>query len=173
MKCFCAEMPLGKVFVFLGTGVLLVAVLRGELVQGHRGTAESTVEKKQQVTRYPNVESVVSIVELLADPDKYDGKRVLIEGFFRNAFEDTAIYLNRESAEYGIAANAIWVDTDESVARTSKHTKSHYERLNGKYVAIEARYNKSELGHGGSYQGELENITRVWELKRVFPSTRR
>ena len=119
-----------------------------------------------RVRKYPNVESIVSIVELLANPDKYDGKRVLVEGFFRNAFEDTAIYLNRESAEYGISANAVWVDTSAMRTSDGKETKLRDGLYDGKYVAIEAYYDKSELGHLSAYQGELRNVIRIWELKR-------
>ncbi len=119
-----------------------------------------------RVRKYPNVESIVSIVELLANPDKYDGKRVLVEGFFRNAFEDTGIYLNRESAEYGVSANAVWVDTSDTRIGDEKEAKLRDGMYDGKYVAIEAYYNKSELGHLSAFQGELQHIVRIWELTR-------
>ena len=45
----------------------------------------------------------VSIVSLIASPDRYEGKAVVVTGFFRAAFEHSAIYLNEDEAEIAAA----------------------------------------------------------------------
>ena len=154
-------------FFVLNVAVVLMTLSCSESERGEPTLLQKENESREvRVRKYPNVESIVSIVELLANPDKYDGKRVLVEGFFRNAFEDTGIYLNRESAEYGVSANAVWVNTSDTRIGDEKEAKLRDGMYDGKYVAVEAYYNKSELGHLSAFQGELQHIVRIWELKR-------
>lgn len=52
----------------------------------------------------------VSVVQLIANPERYDGKHIQLIGFLRIEFEGTAIYLHREDYEQGIARNALWIN---------------------------------------------------------------
>jgi hypothetical protein len=69
----------------------------------------------------------VSIVELLANPLRYDGKQVQVIGFLRREFEGDAIYLHHEDFEYAISKNAIWLDRpkDFSEKQTSEVDKKY------------------------------------------------
>lgn len=122
--------------------------------------AQAAETEQQLVIRCPTVDSVVSLVELLANPRKYHGRTVSIGGYFIDEFEDTAIYLDRDSAEFGIAANAVWVDTSTGAK------KEEYGNYSDKYVVIEARFTMLELGHGGLFQGELKDIRNIRVLER-------
>jgi hypothetical protein len=53
----------------------------------------------------------VSIVELLANPSSYDGKRVALSGYLyiRGNGEDDALFLHKEDRENWLASNSIWV----------------------------------------------------------------
>jgi hypothetical protein len=105
--------------------------------------------------------SHVSIVQLLANPDRYDGKKIQVDGFLCVQFENQAIYLSGEDAEFGMTSNGFWVAfngtailRDEAAAHDRKH------------VFIEGRFNKNERGHLGLWQGAVEGVDRVVELEK-------
>jgi hypothetical protein len=97
---------------------------------------------------------LVSLVELIANPDKYDGKQVLITGFLRLEFEGDALYLHREDSEHVLTKNAIWV------IATADMNKNR-DRLDGTYVILEGTFNAKRHGHMGLYSGEIGNIKRA------------
>jgi hypothetical protein len=78
----------------------------------------------------------VSIINLIATPEKYDGKLVRVIGICNIEFEANGIYLSTE--DYKKGNNSIWIDPDYEVLQT---TKESLKRLNGKYVLIEGVFN--------------------------------
>ena len=50
-----------------------------------------------------------SIINLIATPEKYHGKKVLFIGFAVMRFEETGIYLSKDDAERRILKNSIWL----------------------------------------------------------------
>jgi hypothetical protein len=97
----------------------------------------------------------VSIVELLANPLRYDGKQVQVIGFLRLEFEGDAIYLHREDFEYAIYKNAIWVD------RPRDFSEKQTAEVDKKYVICEGTFSAREHGHMGMFSGSLTHITRL------------
>lgn len=51
----------------------------------------------------------VSLIQLIAQPEKFEGKRVRFIGFLRIEFEGNAIYLHREDFDHGITKNGLWL----------------------------------------------------------------
>jgi hypothetical protein len=102
----------------------------------------------------------LSIIELIANPLKYDGKRVQVIGFLRLEFEGNAIYLHQEDFEHAISRNAIWIDrpTDLSEKQTAG--------INNKYVICQGMFRAGEHGHMGMFSGSLTHITRLesWDI---------
>ena len=49
------------------------------------------------------------MVQLLATPEKFDGKLVRVFGFLRLEFEGDALYFHREDDVQGLTRNGIWV----------------------------------------------------------------
>jgi hypothetical protein len=96
----------------------------------------------------------VSIVQLLASPEKFDGKFVRVFGFLRLEFEGDALYLHREDYTQGLTRNGVWVDRTEIVERAAK-------KLNMHYVLIEARFDAKNHGHMGLWGGALRETTRI------------
>jgi hypothetical protein len=113
-------------------------------------------ESTTSLNKYPNNEFNNSIVRLLANPDRYDGKRIRIEGYLRVAFEGTAIYLSKDDADYAISSNGFWVDFDKDEIADDVAAK-----FDGKYVLIEGRFNKDNRGHMSAWQGSVEHVNRV------------
>jgi len=101
-------------------------------------------------------ECMCSMISLIANPDRYDGKRVRTEGFAIVQFEGSAIYLSKESAENAVGVNGIGL----SIASAAEA-----ERLKGlvhaKWVLVEGIYHKWQPGETGS-RGYMDDITLLY-----------
>jgi hypothetical protein len=91
----------------------------------------------------------VSLLQLIATPERYEGKRVLVEGFCHFAFEEHSLYLHREDSDLLNVANAVWLDTPGA-----------HEALTETFVRVEGVFTAKEHGHLGAWPGELQSITR-------------
>jgi hypothetical protein len=96
----------------------------------------------------------VSVVQLLATPEKFDGKLVRVFGFLRLAFESDALYLHREDDTQDLTRNAMCVDRTEGMEREQ-------EKLNAHYVLIEATFDAEDMGHMGLFGSALEKVKRI------------
>ena len=92
----------------------------------------------------------VSMIALIANPDRYDGKLVRIIGFLRIEFEGNAVYLHRSDYEHAISKNGLWTEID--MARKD---------LDKKYVLIEGTFEADNHGHMGMFSGAITNIRRA------------
>jgi hypothetical protein len=102
----------------------------------------------------------VSIVQLIANPQQFDGKIVRIIGFARLEFEGDSIYLHREDYEHGITKNGLWMDVPNDMRKRDTE-------FDQKYILIEGRFNAKFTGHMGMWSGSIEKISRfeVWDHK--------
>src|ERR1035437_3918365 len=101
--------------------------------------------------RVPNV----SIVQLIADPQQYEGKRIHIIGYLRLEFEGDAIYLHREDFEQGIPENAIWINAPKAL------TNEQREAVNNSYVLCTGVFTSKQRGHLGMFSGEISDVNRL------------
>jgi len=97
----------------------------------------------------------VSIVNLLANPTAYHGKRVTVIGCVRTDFEGTVLYLHREDYEHLIPSNAIWLSFGENQPTAAQRN------LAGQYVIVEGRFDATHHGHFRIYPGALTEISRL------------
>jgi hypothetical protein len=100
-----------------------------------------------------------SIINLIATPEKYEGKRIRTEGVATIGFESTAIYLSSESAINGVGVNGIALALDPS--KRSEKVKS----LNMKWVLVEGVYRRSK--HETQWRGYIDDITLLYAPKDV------
>jgi hypothetical protein len=109
----------------------------------------------------PPVTSSVSMVQLIADPKRWHGHPISVEGFLNLEFEGDALYLHKEDWKHGLYRDAIWVDV-----RDSKCT--NWGEINRGYVLLEGTFDAYKNGHMGMFGGELKNITRciAWRYLR-------
>lgn len=103
----------------------------------------------------------VSIVQLIANPERYDGQDVRVIGFMRLEFEGDALYLHREDFEHSILNNGVWIDLTDSQQKSSA-------KFNNSYVLVEGRFSASEKGHLELWSGSLQRISRLnpWPIDR-------
>ena len=104
----------------------------------------------------------VSIINLIATPEKYHNKLVRVIGVGRIEFEGNTLYLSKDDYLYGVHKNAIWISVNYKALNT---TEKELEKWNGKYVILEGIFNKKNTGHMNMFSGSIENITRydLWE----------
>ncbi len=57
---------------------------------------------------------VVSMVSLIAEPEHYNGQRVMVTGYARFGSEESMIFLNPYDSQEFIAENSIFLDTAKS-----------------------------------------------------------
>ena len=100
----------------------------------------------------------VSVVSLLATPERYDGQRIRTEGFLTVQFENTALWLDRDAWDHGLYRNAIWVDGVYPMKPRAREDG----RLSRRYVDITGRFRAEyRSGHMGAYSGQLEQIEKI------------
>jgi hypothetical protein len=97
------------------------------------------------------------MVQLIADPERFDGRLIHVIGFLRLEFEGNVLYLHREDYEQGILGDGIWVDVTPEIKQQSK-------TLNMNYVLMEGVFSSGDRGHMGLWSGTIEKIRRaeVW-----------
>ena len=82
----------------------------------------------------------VTLVRLIANPEKFDGKLIRVIGFLRLEFEGNVLYLHREDYDHAILGNGIWVDVTPEMMKQN-------ESLNLSYVLLEGIFSSSDKGH--------------------------
>jgi hypothetical protein len=93
----------------------------------------------------------VSLIELIANPDKFDGKPVLVTGFLRLEFEGDVLYLSEGDYLHQIPKNGVWVERSKEMIRD-------LEKLDSNYVVIAGVFNARRKGHQSAASGSIEQI---------------
>ncbi|MCO6455636.1 MAG: hypothetical protein J5I93_10110 [Pirellulaceae bacterium] len=126
--------------------------------------SRNAAHAQEKLQAYPNEDFQASIVQLLAHRDRYHGKKIQIKGFLHVRFEDSAIYLSKDDGEHGITTNGFWVSFEKAnVPFEGAVGPGEFDR---KYVVIEGTFNARSRGHHSAWQGSIEKISRVVELKK-------
>ena len=100
--------------------------------------------------------TVTSIVRLIATPDKFEGRQIMVEGFMNVEFEGNAIYLHKDDYENGLYSNGLWISLTEDQEKEIDSLN-----LNKSYVLLEGTFNSDGHGHLGLWSGEIINITEI------------
>lgn len=101
----------------------------------------------------------VSMIQLLANPERFDGKRVKVIGFVHFEVESiSAVYLHREDFEHTLLFNRLGADLRAEIAKGHAAINDHYVLLEGTFRA----------DGGGLSSGALVDITSadVWGAGR-------
>lgn len=94
----------------------------------------------------------VSIIEIIANREKFDGKQIVIKGYLVFDTEKTAIYLSKEDYLYGITKNAIYIFKGSKFSNKLKSSG----KWNGQgYAKVEGIFSKALDGHNEKYSGSL------------------
>lgn len=88
----------------------------------------------------------VSLIQLMGNPEKFDGKTVRVIGFLRLELEANVLYLHREDFERLILPNGIWIELTDAQLRSS-------QKLSDNYAVVEGRFEVREVY--GIWSGSL------------------
>ena len=98
--------------------------------------------------------SEVSIQELMAAPDKFNGARVRVIAPCSIEFEGAALYATEEAQEARAVRQAVWLQLKWPLLPERRS-------LNGKYVLVEGRFVSDLPGHEGIFQGAIVDVTSI------------
>ncbi len=96
----------------------------------------------------------VTMTELLATPEKYHGKLVVVEGVGNLGFESDTLWMSKEAFQY---------QTDQNLWLRWSDRAMPYEdakQFNGKYVLVEGIYDMNDKGHMSGSRGTIRDINR-------------
>ena len=102
----------------------------------------------------------VSIIQLIATPDKFHGKFIRVIGYLHLSFEGSSLYLHTEDYLAAITKNGIWFDdTLETVKKPQDFTDQ--------YVLVEGTFDSKRHGHLGMWSGAISDVKRVLPWQRI------
>ena len=142
--------------------IALLLILIFLVCGGVKWIGESIVMYQYQ-RAHPPIQDV-SIIQLIANPEAYDGKLVRVEGVGNVEFEGNGLFLHKEDWKYCVFRNALWLSFGPE-----GHPQGA-EGYNGKYVLVEGIFEKDENGHMGLFSGAITDIRR-YELSLVEKET--
>ena len=95
----------------------------------------------------------ISMIQLIASPEKYENKLVQISGYCINEPEGPVLFLSEEFANQLLYENSIFIRLQKDA--------SFFSDLNKQWIMIEGRYEQDNRGPQGLFSGTLTNIQRV------------
>jgi hypothetical protein len=101
---------------------------------------------------------MVSMIQLIAAPQDFDGKRVIVIGVPRIEFEAQGLFLHKEDFDIGLSKNALWLVVP-------RDKDAEWRTLEGKYVLVEGTFSAVNTGHFGMYSGAIRDITRFQAVR--------
>lgn len=103
----------------------------------------------------------VSMINLIATPEKFHGKLIYVRGYFHAEFENMSLCLQTRALS---PKDCVWVETyDDNEGRPLLDPKSARKlaACNHKVVAIRGIFNQQNTGHMGLYAGAIDPIREI------------
>ena len=94
---------------------------------------------------------IVSMVQLLSNPNKYDGKPVVVFGFLTIGQENNNLYLGKADYDNVLLANSIWVDLSTEMLKNKTELEMKYVRIVGVF-RLGPTFHKNSSAVGGISQ---------------------
>ena len=115
-----------------------------------------------------------SMVQLLAHPEKYNGKLVDVSGYLHVRYEDAAIYFSKTDADFLTTQQAFWTDYREDVKLQLQSRKQHVTLpdFDCRYVSVRGIFDSRSHGHMGMFPGTIRDISILTEEKRYYDGKR-
>jgi hypothetical protein len=93
-------------------------------------------------------EPTISLVALIANPERYDHKRVVVSGFMYLQREYNALYIGKADFQHGQFKNSVYL-------LVANDMSERIYRLNGCYVIASGTFDAKNTGHLGLFSGAL------------------
>ena len=98
----------------------------------------------------------VSIISLIATPERYHGQLVFLTGWVSIGYRTRAIYYSSERSRLDFGPDSIWLEFSEELTKTRK-----VDTYNGHYVMLKGVFDKDNHGEMGIYQGAITDIKHI------------
>ena len=92
-----------------------------------------------------------SIVSILTDPARYEGRVVTLRGYVHLGGHLDAIYLSAEDYRWDIQANGIWLHMPKCANRAG-------QAVGNGYMTVVGNFTTKLHGYADSWVGEIDNI---------------
>ncbi|MBE7013490.1 MAG: hypothetical protein E7416_05425 [Ruminococcaceae bacterium] len=109
----------------------------------------------------------VTMVQLIATPERYDGKFIRVIGVGNLEFENNCLSLSKEDLKYGVG-NSIWLELGDKAI-----SYEEAKQYNGEYVIVEGFFDKDDRGHMDMFCGSIKDISRydLWVENKFYDIT--
>jgi hypothetical protein len=123
---------------------------------------------------HANDPAIVSIVQLLAKPEAFDGKRIVVIGYLdlKSPKQNEAgfhgsdvLYLHQEDSINSLFKNGLAIVTKSEVMKNSA-------RYNRQYVSIRGTFDAKKLGYMNLYSGTISEIEGIILWKDITEGNR-
>jgi hypothetical protein len=139
-------------------GCLLILVIEFGCQPSPSSKRSNPVDSKEMIVPFKN--ESISLISLIANPQKYNQRKVRVKGFLNLEFEGDAIYLHKEDYELGIDKNGLWIDIKRGQFDSTKN-----KSCNQHYVILEGIFEMQNKGHENAYSGAITRISRLEPLR--------
>jgi hypothetical protein len=112
---------------------------------------------------YTPAVNYISLIQLMANPEKYHGKVIQVVGYLNIEFESSALFLHKEDFDNSILKNGFWVRISNDFLQGKE-----LAGYNKNYVILMGTFNMQSKGHMSLFSGEIKDITRLdfWKSNR-------
>ena len=114
----------------------------------------------KKVNTSTTIPHLVSMIQLINNPEKYDGKLIGLKGYFVIAKEESVIYLSKSDYNNAITKNGIWMSISKEFLK-SQEIEPPYKG----YISIEGVFQKNENESNNLFSGKLTKITYISRIK--------
>ena len=108
---------------------------------------------------------IVSIIQLIATPEKYHGQKITVTGYATFEFEQNSICLLESRMS---ASECLWIRLESPNALTAANDLSQpndsvsaLNRFNKRVILVRGLFDMNNHGHLGLYTGAIDQITQV------------
>lgn len=134
-------------FMRILSPLLLMGVLLAVGCEGPKDRAATNSEAQRRA-------QPVSLIQLIASPDRFDGRLVRVQGFGVIQYEAMGVFHSAEDADYGNTKDGIWLELDtEQVGR--------YRHASGREIIVEGIFSEGMKGHLSAWSGALTKVRRL------------
>lgn len=107
----------------------------------------------------------VSLINLIATPERYHGKVVFVSVYVTIGLEDMSLC---PSNQVLTSKDCLWLTIDSGPFETEQDLKRYMERetlwkqFHGQVLSLRGTFNKENTGHFGGWSGSIEKVTEAY-----------
>lgn len=101
-----------------------------------------------------------SMIDLIANPELFDGKKIMVVGYVHVEFEGDAIYLHKDDFLYGIDRNSL------ALSLLSKTPTKELKKCQDSYALVRGTFKAGIGGHNSMASGELHDIANCTVVEK-------